>query len=362
MKKQKHNRKKIIILIVVLVALYGFLPPLPQANAIDSIKDASDTISDSDLGQTATHTVDFTTTNLVGAGGYIEVAFESTDWGTITADGNITCPGGGVASRQDGNRTARCTYAGGLATGTLQLVIANVVNPATSSTYYLGVTNRDSGDVIRERVTVAVRIIDDVLMTARVDSTLVFNIFGTSTSAHVGGVPCSNTSTATTTPFGTLIVGATSTVCQMLEVTTNADDGFIVTVEQDGELLSDSGSNINSFNNSQDGTGSTTPAAWAVPRNELDNYHTYGHMGLFTDDADVEDDGGGDFDNGETGAVWFAGLNSTDPLIVFAHDGPSDGETQSIGHTNVLYQAEIGSLQEAGDYESTLTYICTPTY
>ena len=24
--------------------------------------------------------------------------------------------------------------------------------------------------------------------------------------------------------------------------------------------------------------------------------------------------------------------------------------------------AEIGAMQEAGDYENTLTYICTPTY
>jgi hypothetical protein len=236
------------------------------------------------------------------------------------------------------------------------------MNPMVEGTRYIEITHYNDSDEIMERVTVAVAIIEDVLMTARVLSTLTFTVSGTSTDGVVGGIPCSNESTATTTPFGTLVVNATSTVCQTLNVTTNADDGYTVTVEQDQELTSDSGSNINSFNNSPDGTGSTTAQAWTSPTNILDAYHTYGHMGLHSEDSDLDTLGGyadQDFDNGGT---LFAGLNNSEPLPIMHHDGPSDGTTVDKGTTNVIYQVQIGSLQEAGDYQNTLTYICTPTF
>jgi len=244
---------------------------------------------------------------------------------------------------------------------TTQVVVTTVTNPGTEGTQYITIQNRGVGNVVLERVTVAVVVIQDVLMTATVNSTLIFDIVGTTTAARVNGIPCSNASTATTTPFGTLTVNATSTVCQHLEVTTNADDGYTVTVEQSDELTSDSGSNINSFNNSQDGTGSTTVGAWTAPTNVLDAYHTYGHMGLTSDDSDLNTVyTNQDYYNG--GSAEFAGLNDVDPIPVMHHNGPSDGVTADKGVANVLYQVQVASLQEAGDYETTLTYICTPTF
>jgi hypothetical protein len=49
-------------------------------------------------------------------------------------------------------------------------------------------------------------------------------------------------------------------------------------------------------------------------------------------------------------------------MVVMHHDGPADGSTDNKGAANVAYTAEITALQEAGDYESTLTYIATPTF
>ena len=129
-------------------------------------------------------------------------------------------------------------------------------------------------------------------------------------------------------------------------------------------LTSDSNSNINSFNNSPDGTGSTTAETWVTPRNELDQYHTYGHMGLTSDDADLNSLGTyNSFAPTDTdGITQYVGLNNTDPMPIMHHDGPSDGTTQNVGLSHIAYSVEIGSLQEAGDYENTLTYIATPTY
>ncbi len=357
--------KSIIIgfLIFTLVALYGFLPPLPKANAVDSIKDASDTISDSDLGETATHVLDFTTGTTTPTNGYIDVVFHN-DFGDV-ATGSIACPDfTNWASSSPNTETARCTAQNNRTAGTYQITVSGMVNPNADGNYDVYIYNYDDTSTLKERVHLKVYIIEDVLMTAKVDATLNFQISGVASGAKsVNGVLCDETTTATATPFGTLQVNATTTVCQKLNVTTNADDGFTVTVEQDQELTSDGASNINSFNNSQDGTGTTTAEGWAPPSNILDYYNTYGHMGLTSDDQDLSSYGTGynDFYN-SGGAPHFAGLNSTDPMPIMHHTGPSDGSTQNKGEAFVAYSAQIASLQEAGDYENTLTYICTPTF
>ncbi|MCK4539741.1 hypothetical protein KAU09_01140 [Candidatus Parcubacteria bacterium] len=360
MSKIKKQKKYLagILVVLIMIAMYGFIPLPDNANAVDAISDAKDTISDSDVSKVANHTFDFTTGTSTAVNGYIEVTFP-TQFGT-SSSANVTCPAGAwTTTLSNGDRTIRCTSnTVEKASGTKQILINSVTNPDSEAARYIEISHYDSGNNILERVSVAVAIIEDILMTARVDSTLTFTISGTSTEGVVDGIPCSNISTATNTPFGTLAVDATSTVCQTLNVTTNADDGYTVTVEQDDELTSDSDSNINSFNNSPNETGSTTPEAWVSPTNTLDAYHTYGHMGLHTDDSDLNSLGG--YDDFSTNL--FAGLNTTDPMPVMHHDGPSDGYTYDKGEAHIIYQAEIGSLQEAGDYENTLTYICTPTF
>lgn len=365
MNQFKKQKKLISTLLVfaIMVAMYGFIPRPDNANAVDAIVDARDLISDSDVGVTANHIFTFVTSTSTPATDYIEFTLPA-EFGTTTL-ANTTCPDAGVnwtEALSNGDRTLRCTRTGATrVAGAATTTINSVVNPNSELTRYINITHYDSLGNARERVDVAVAIIQDVLMTARVSSSLTFTVSGTSTAGIVGGIHCSNDSTATNTPFGTLVVNATSTVCQTLNVTTNADDGYTVTVFEDDELTSDSGSNINSFNNAPDNTGSTTAAAWAVPQNILDQYNTYGHMGLHSDDADLDSYGTG-YNNFDNGGTLFAGLNASDPLPVMHHDGPSDGITQNKGEAHVIYQVQVASLQEAGDYQNTLTYICTPIF
>jgi hypothetical protein len=361
--KTKKNKKMIALgLLIAMSVLYGALPFPDGAQAINSIKDASDTLSDSDLSATGVvHTIDFTTTTAIPNNGYIEIEFDG-DFNTILADADINCGVGGVATGA-GTRIATCTYAGGILADTVsQIVVSNMTNPATDGDRSVDIRTYDDLDVLLDRVYLLVYIIDDVWMTAHVDPILEFTITGVEADAkQVNGINCDETTVSTSTPFGTLVVNATTTVCQQLNVTTNADDGYIVTVEQDQELTSDSGSNINSFNNAADHTGTVAPGPWASPTNTLDVYNTYGHMGLTSDDQDLTAFTYNDYYN-SNGVPNYVGLNDTDPVVVMHHDGPSDGLTQNIGEAFVAYSAEIASLQEAGDYENTLTYIATPTY
>ena len=362
MNKIKKQKKlvSLLLIFVVMATFYLVIPQPEKVDAVDAIENAKDTISDSDSEMTATHTFNFKTNATTTATGYWRITFP--EYFTGISSTSATCAyGDSNFNASSTGQLLDCVVTADEVGTTTQVVITGVTNPATTSTYYIEIGNYNASDELLERVTVAVVIVDDVLMTAKVDSTLTFAVSGTSTAGVVGGIHCSNASTATTTPFGTLVVGATSTVCQTLNVTTNADDGYTVTVEQDDELTSDSLSNINSFNNSPNETGSTTPEAWTSPNNTLDVDHTYGHMGLHSNDSNLETDTGyGDFNT--AGATLFAGLNTTDPMPVMHHPGPSNGVASSSGEVHIIYQVEIGSLQEAGDYENRLTYICTPTF
>jgi hypothetical protein len=365
MNTNKYKKIVISILIIALATLYGFVPSYNTAIATDALTDASDTISDSDPGEVAHHTVTFTTGTTTPQNGWIDVVWHN-DFGDVAA-ASSSCPDTNWATTSPDTETIRCTASSNRPAGTYTIISNNITNPnpSTPTSYTVTINSYDAGGYLQERAEVRVAIIDDVLMTARVESTLDFSISGlgsVDTGVSVNGIDCTATTTATTTPFGTLAVMATSTVCQQLSVTTNANEGFIVTVEQDHELLSDSGANINSINNGQTGAGSTTPMVWPGPLNQLDHYNTYGHMGLTSNDDDADDDVimTNDYYVGST--AYYVGLNGTNPTPVMAHNGPADGTTQNFGQAEVAFSAQIASLQEAGDYSSTLTYICTPTY
>lgn len=347
-----------------LIALVFNTVPTPfNANAVEAITDASDLLSDSDLGQTATHTFTFQTTTATPAGGNWYFDFPA---GYDVTAAVIDCGYGAVAGTPTGDwgGTVECVFGSGMVATSTQVVMTGIVSTSTAGTYYIEVQNRDASDVALDRVSVATALISDVLVTARVDSSLTFRIDAVGNGTTVNGINCDQDSTATTVPFGLLSVMATSTVCQELNVTTNATDGYTVTVFQDNELTSASNDTINSFDNSPDTTGSTSAHVWVPPTNTIDYYHTYGHMGLTSDDEDLNSLGGyNSFAPADSdGLTQYAGLNSSDPMPVMHHDGPADEIYQNIGRAMVAYSIQIASLQEAGDYESTLTYIATPIF
>lgn len=347
----KHNSKLALIAVLIfsMLAMYGATPVVRAA----SLESASDTISDSDPGATATHTVEFDMGTELSENEYVDVAFAAEfDLSSV----EVACPAN--TSSSTGADYVRCTVDAGqtLSSSSAQTIVAsNVVNPGTSGSYDVTISTHQSGGAEIESSGVKVYIIDDVTVTASVDATLTFGISGLATSTDVNGTATTGSTTATSVAFGSLEAGVSSILGQELSVTTNASDGYTVTVEQDQELTSAAGANINSFDNSPDGAGSSTPHAWVSPAAELDKTHTYGHMGFTSEDSTLS--------SGDTfGESLYRGFDATSPAEVMYHDGPSDGSTADAGVTKVAYQVEISALQEAGDYQSSLTYICTPTY
>ena len=343
-----------LVACAMVMASYGFYTTAQAAN----LTNISDVLSDSNPSAQPSHTISFTvpTGSSIGVGELIHIDFEagftnvaSTTSGdlTVTVDGTPATIGSFAATVQ---RIEFDLGADSAAADDVVVVAIDegvITSPGTVQSYEITVeTDNDLG---RTRVA----IVDNVLVTAIVDTAFEFIVTGLATSSGaINGDDTTGSTTATEMPFGTLTAENAEVLGQQLNVTTNARNGFSVTVQTDGDLRSSTGAVIDNFVEGSDVAVSGT--AWASPVTDVNDETTWGHWGLTSDDTDLADEL-------VTGTSYIAA--STSPREVFSHDGPSDGLTQDIGEAKVAYQIEITALQEAADdYQTTLTYVATPTF
>jgi hypothetical protein len=353
------------------------LPTFFRTAEAASITNASDTLSNSAPNVVSNHTIVFDTENGLTIGQTITVTFPvgvdefvmgSVDEGDvgISIDGNASSTaassGAGVwgVDVTGGVITLTTPTDYGVASSSEVTILigtnapggANqITNPSISNVSYMieiGGTMQDSGQV-------RVAIVDQVQVSASVDASLTFNVSGVADNQSVNGSPTTTvaTSTATTLPFGTLPVGQSLTLAHDLSVTTNAKNGFTVTVEQSGPLQSTTGGIIDGF---VGGSPTAIPLAWESPAGLIANTATYGHWGLTSSDTII------DARTSQFGSDQWVSASTT-PVAIFGHDGPADGLEPGQGLARIGYQIEITALQEAGDdYTTTLRYIATPTF
>ena len=347
-----------------------------------NITSVSDTLSDSAPSVVSNHTITFTTPTGVANGETITVDFSdgpfvvgSVDYTDIdvAAASDFTVAADCTGTEQVGaafsGTTLTLTFCSGdggsiPANGTTTIEIGTnatfgvagdqqLTNPVAGS-YKINITAgaSDSGST-------RVAIIDNVTVTATVDTLFQFTVSGVAGGQTVNTADTTGgTTTATTIPFGVLQANTASTAAQDLSVTTNARNGFVVTVTADSQLVSATGADIDGF---KDGNYDSTPVAWASPSATVGSENTYGHWGITSDDPTLTA-GLTDIFNAGGGGDRFVSASTT-PVEVFRHDGPADGTVTGQGTTRVGYKVEISSLQEAADdYTATLTYVATPVF
>jgi len=364
-----HRVVAMLVAVAVVALTIGFYSNAQAAN----LTSISNTLSDSEPAVVSNHFIQFivpTSSPGVIAGGTIVVQFPAgfvmgtvafgdvdlsingTDatlaaapsgatWGAVVSGQNLTLTSG--SGTVTAGQIVRIEVGTNATFGTAG--VNRVTNPAVNS--YEFVVTAGAADTGRTRVA----IIANVLVTAIVNTSFTFVVTGLATSTAVNGTSTTGSTTATTIPFGVLTAGQIKTMAQRLNVTTNARNGFVVTVEQDQNLLSSTGADIDGF---IDGAYTNTPVAWVSPTNTILNENTWGHWGLTSEDSNLNAD--------EFGSALFVAASTT-PRQIFAHTGPADGLTADIGETDIGYQIQISALQEAGDdYSTILTYIATPTF
>jgi hypothetical protein len=337
------------------------------AQAAD-LPNISNTLTDSNPGSLSGHlfSFDIPTGSSLGTGDTVTVTFPTTPdtFGSVSSvvSGDLTVRVDGGAPVAIGGFVAGASSlafnnvaASAGQTVTIEVADDVITNPNTVSSYEFIIDTGTGGDSGRTRVA----IVDNVLVSAIVDTVFDFTISGLATSSSVNGTSTTGSTTPTEINFGTLIANESKSLAQRLNVRTNARNGFVVTVESDGDLQSGNGAVIDNF---ADGSDVAVPGTtWTAPSGAIGDDTTWGHWGLTTNDSDLGSLGGfytaTDFGANEYIAA------STTPREVFHHDGPSDNTTQDIGQADVLYQIQITPLQEAAnDYNTTLTYIATPTF
>lgn len=364
----------VVLIATLLVWTLGLSTWINYAHAqLTSVKD---TLSDSDLSVASKHVISFTTASAVAAAGTIKIqldpatslfteAFSSATTTDITVTGMTLVSACGapdaevtVAGNYNGGSDENLTFtvcAGDTVTAGAKVVTVGAstllwTNPGVAASYQIKITAGSDTDSAR------VAIIDDVTVTAAVDTTLTFTISGVASGQANANGEAGNTdvtTTSTSIPWGTLAADTAKEARQDLALTTNAAAGFTVTLFQDQNLTSASNADIDKFKDGVDGAA----AAWASPTGTLGTENSYGHMGVTSEDATLV--GGDTFGSALYDAL---GVSAT-PLEVFYHDGPADGSTANKGATKIGFKIQVSGLQEAGtDYTNTLTYIATPIF
>jgi hypothetical protein len=256
---------------------FNFSPPLGPVDL-----SANDYVIAS---QSAIHTIAFTLTNEVPLDGSIYITVPSIDVTGKTDDsfpdtnvsiatngfdlggvgtGNISVASSGcannwtVASVTAGdasndhriliNRSTDSCVAGSTITVTIGDGTKKMINPApitghtqgSADVYTLNVKTRDGSTNTLDQSNIKVAVIEGVLVSATVQETLSVTIAGVASSTSVCGISTDVTTTATSVPWGTIVnFGAFQEAAQTVTVSTNADAGYVLKVEENDQMGKD---------------------------------------------------------------------------------------------------------------------------
>lgn len=299
--------------------------------------------------------------------------------GNWVATETITC---GTGSTDHTIRIDRQTTACAAGT-TVAITIDNtpgIINPApitsghtqgTADAYTINATTRDGSDVTLDSVDMKIAPIEAVQVSATVDETLSFIISGVASSTSACGVTTDVTTTATQVPFGTLAaVNTFYDAANDLDVSTNADGGYSVTVSSNDQLgrngntcTGDAGIAANCIPDTVcDGTSCTHLAAavddWETASNNGFGYSLDSTAG--TDSVWEWDGTSGTCDGAGSDfcAAQFADEESTQsPVSIMSNANPVNSN-----NSYVCYRLTVGGTQPAGTYYNRLRYTATATF
>ena len=180
-----------------------------------------------------------------------------------------------------------------------------------------------------------------VIVTATVPSYLTFDILPVATGTVNGATITSATTSPGAVDFGLYSDADDRIQAHDLQVSTNATDGYIITIEYDQTMTSATGT-ISNFPHSN-----SSPDVWTAPPGS----GTEGYFGYTTSDNSLFTSPVDRFDSNKWAAF------DTLPQEVAYDSGPVAGQITRIG-----YRLDLTKFQSPGTYSTTITYIATPTF
>lgn len=317
------------------------------------------------------------------------------------AGATITCPGD-VAGQYDfvaGTATAsaitidstdyhafECAYSGTGGVGTIfdggggnegVFLIEGLINPAPESGHATGTADTsniliqhfDSAFAVTDSTSVSIGVIEAVKVTVSVPASISFSIAGVASSTSVCGITTGVTTTAAAVPFGEVVLSAFTDAAQILTVTTNAINGYVVTAIENDQLGLDGGtctgdSTAADCIRDSAGDDATMGHDTSIPDyDDWDNTATKGFAySMQNDDAASTafeySTVAGDCAGGTYCAMQFADAeNSQTAQTIFSSTTVADDED-----VNVCYRVLPNVNNAAGDYQNFVTYTATATF
>jgi hypothetical protein len=363
--RQRHHRIRIIHHRILLVGAFIvgilFLPNLGIHAA--TLSSARLTVGDprpNALSSNYTFTASGVTTGAPGTIKCIKEMFTDTSGGVGVPTGMST-NGGGVTFDTAGSNYMPTPGSWTLAkpaNGTLQLTNAagEIPASATSRTVSInGITNSSLADTKFflkfqtfnntdcatspvDNVTVLFILTNGSTLSLTVDPTLTFTVNAVGAAQNCNGATSTAASTATTIPFGTVSTAANAVVCQDLQASTNAANGYTIYARY-------TGAPTNALSQTIAGTSGTNAAPAAFPGAGTEAY------GYTTNDATLGTGTAGRFISNLWGA-----MTTTNAEVAYEAAGVTS-TTYRIGH-----QVGVGLTTRPGTYTTTIIYTCTPIY
>ena len=170
---------------------------------------------------------------------------------------------------------------------------------------------------------------------------LAFTVSGNNAGISTEGIVTDATTTATTIPFGQLLLNTEYEAAHTLTIDTNATEGYQVRLYATQNLLSSNGEDIDAVT----GTNAA-PLAWgtgcAVSADGCFGYHA---------GDDALSGGSTRFAPNDS----YAAFSTTSAEVMYSSVPSNESE-------DVIYKIEIDDQQPAGDYETNVVYLVIPVY
>jgi len=267
----------------------------------------------------------------------------------------------------------KCAYTGAGAIGTDfgttydAFVINNLINPSPIGAHTLGqadtysviIQQLDASDTVIDQTVTKVGVVDAVKVSASIAPQLTFTIAGINSGVSACGLTTDVTTTAITVPFGALTIGYFVDAAQKLTVTTNAINGYSVTVAENDQVSRggltcslDTASNTCIADTTVSGASHTTSADWTSATDYGFGYSigaaTSGVTRVFYYNESSR----------TFSAKHFADLEHPEvPQQIF-----SRGTIASSDQVDVCYRIAPAATNVAGNYENYLVYTASATF
>lgn len=312
-------------------------------------QNASDNMTRQKVGEAADHVFTFDLPTALATGETITITFPNAA-GEFT--GTAVPTGAGWAAGPGANEVTYTSAAGDAAGTTYTVDVTGMVNPTTAGNQVIDIVS-NNGDV--GEITVPIVLDDQIVVTAKVDQILFFDVRD--------GSGVANTATDNAVQFGSLTSGAaryatdagtgsaTAGASSQFEIGTNASNGYFVDV---------TGDTLRSMESATDVIDPLlTPAAGPAAGTEAFGIE----VSLTTPSAPTAADLAGN-------PALTSGVVDADYDDVYHHPGIAsevDLVASNIGPaTNELYDVEyianISPLTEAGNYATAFTFTATARF